>query len=58
MKIALYFAEREPIAMELLAEAILAIKFEKWERAKEILQEVLEIVESNIENKEVQEVVA
>jgi len=57
MKIALYFAEREPISMELLAEAILALKFKKYQRAKEILQEVLEIIESNLEQ-ESQEVVA
>ena len=57
MKIALYFSEHEPLSMELLAEAILAIKFRKWERAKQILEEVLEIVNSNLE-KEKAEVVA
>ncbi len=52
MKIALYFSENEPRSVELLAEAMLAIKFKKYDRAEQILNEVLEIIK---ENKEVSE---
>ena len=58
MKIALYYSEHEPPALELLAEAIIAYKQHKFKRVKEILEEVMEIVNANLEQEKEQEVVA
>jgi hypothetical protein len=43
-KVAIYLREEEPLSIELLSEAILAIKTKHYDRAKEIIQEVLDLI--------------